>query len=195
MSYTNAFDETMGYEGGYAFDPDDRGGETYKGISRKHNPHWEGWKIIDIYKGQSMAFRDGYDILYRDKGLNKKVMDFYESEYWTKPHFDAVDIIWETLAEKMFDTGVNVGTGRVAKWLQSTLNLLNRNDKYYRDITVDGGIGPKTLKTLEAAMGCNPKDRILTVLVLHQGEHYKSIMERDKTQEKYVGWFDRLTYK
>ncbi len=33
MSFTNAYDETMGYEGGYVHDPTDRGGETYKGIS------------------------------------------------------------------------------------------------------------------------------------------------------------------
>lgn len=195
MSFTNAYNETMDYEGGYAFDPDDRGGETYKGISRKHNPDWEGWAIIDDYKSQTNNFKSGYSILYNDMELDLLTRDYYELVYWIRPKFNQIDKLFPELAEKMFDTGVNVGTGRVIKWLQSSLNLLNRNQKKYADISVDGGIGPNTLRTLSVAMGCNPKNRILTVLVVHQGEHYKGIMERNKSQEKYVGWFDRLTYK
>ena len=34
-------------EGGYANMEGDSGGETYKGISRKWFPKWEGLKIID----------------------------------------------------------------------------------------------------------------------------------------------------
>ena len=41
-----------GYEGNYSNDKDDPGGETYKGISRNMNKDWEGWKIIDSYKGK-----------------------------------------------------------------------------------------------------------------------------------------------
>ena len=37
-------------EGGYVNDPDDKGGETYKGISRKANPNWAGWISIDQIK-------------------------------------------------------------------------------------------------------------------------------------------------
>lgn len=195
MSYTDAFNETMGFEGGYAFDPDDRGGETYKGISRRYNPTWSGWVVIDRYKGKTNGFENGYSCLYKDESLDRDVRDFYFQEYWRRPNFDDVDEVFPLLAEKMFDTGVNVGVGRVSKWLQSTLNLLNRNNRYYRDIKVDGGIGPTTMKTLRKAMESNPKERIMTVLAIHQGEHYKSIMERDKSQEKYVGWFDRLSYK
>ena len=41
-----------GFEGNYSNDKDDPGGETYKGISRNMNKDWEGWKIIDSYKGK-----------------------------------------------------------------------------------------------------------------------------------------------
>lgn len=191
MSFNKAFNETMDYEGGYVFDPVDTGGETYKGISRRYNPTWMGWKIVDSYK----PFTNGYAAMYADPELNTQVKFFYEAEYWLKPQFDEVDHIWEELAEKLFDTGVNVGVGRVSKWLQASLNLLNRNNKYYQDITVDGGIGPQTLKTLKKAMESNPKSRIMTVLVLHQGEHYMNIMRKNPSQERYVGWFDRLSYE
>lgn len=191
MSFDNAYKETMHFEGGYSFDPNDRGGETYRGISRKYNPTWAGWVTIDKHN----PITNGAQTLYNDPILNEQVKTFYMDEYWLRPRFNSVDVIWEVLGEKLFDTGVNVGVGRASKWLQSTLNLLNRNQKYYDDITVDGGIGPKTIGTLQRAMNCNPKERILIVFAIHQGEHYKGIMERDKTQERFVGWFDRLTYK
>ena len=44
------FDKLIFTEGGYVNDPDDAGGETYLGISRKHNPKWDGWKKIDSFK-------------------------------------------------------------------------------------------------------------------------------------------------
>ena len=50
MKFEDIFNKTMGIEGGYVDDPDDRGGETYKGISRKNHPAWEGWEIIDSMK-------------------------------------------------------------------------------------------------------------------------------------------------
>jgi hypothetical protein len=46
---------TLGYEGEWVNDPDDRGGETYRGISRVHWPKWAGWAIIDAEK-QNEAF-------------------------------------------------------------------------------------------------------------------------------------------
>ena len=44
--FKKAYDKTMGHEGGYVHDPDDAGGETYKGISRRYHPGWEGWKVV-----------------------------------------------------------------------------------------------------------------------------------------------------
>lgn len=38
------------YEGFYANDPSDPGGETYSGVARRYNPNWAGWIIIDNYK-------------------------------------------------------------------------------------------------------------------------------------------------
>ena len=35
----------------------DKGGETYRGIARKYNPDWAGWKIIDSLKSKgAIAF-------------------------------------------------------------------------------------------------------------------------------------------
>ncbi|HBF18469.1 MAG TPA: hypothetical protein DDW81_00145 [Cryomorphaceae bacterium] len=42
-----AYRHTSNKEGGYVNDPSDYGRETYRGISRRWHPYWEGWKIVD----------------------------------------------------------------------------------------------------------------------------------------------------
>lgn len=193
MPFDKAYDITMGYEGGYANDPADRGGETYKGISRRWHPKWPGWVLIDGYKKKNPGKIPS--ILYKDIILDQLTRAFYKSEYWDKPRFNKVDNISPHIAERLFDVGINVGLTRVSRWFQEALNLLNRNQKYYQDIKVDGGIGKITLGVLVEALKVNPEHRILNVISIFQGSHYKDLMMRDKTQERFVGWFDRLSFK
>ena len=49
-NFEDAYKKLLIKEGGYVHDSDDSGGETYRGISRRYNPTWEGWDIIDTYK-------------------------------------------------------------------------------------------------------------------------------------------------
>lgn len=49
-NFGDAFKKLSIKEGGYVNDKDDAGGETYRGISRKYNPTWQGWNMIDQYK-------------------------------------------------------------------------------------------------------------------------------------------------
>ena len=73
-----AFQKTMKFEGGYVNDPDDRGGETYRGISRKHHPDWPGWGIL------KKAEENRYNIERRisDDALQAAVREFYQAEFW-----------------------------------------------------------------------------------------------------------------
>lgn len=57
---------------GWSFTSPDRG-ETYAGISRKENPKWGGWSIIDNAK--PLIFNEKID----DKFLDYLVKYFYES--------------------------------------------------------------------------------------------------------------------
>ncbi|MBC7912857.1 MAG: hypothetical protein H7Y07_01930, partial [Pyrinomonadaceae bacterium] len=45
-----AYKITMHNEGGYANDPQDNGGETWKGVARNFCPKWAGWVIVDRIK-------------------------------------------------------------------------------------------------------------------------------------------------
>ena len=66
------------------------------------------------------------------------------------PHFDRVAEVAPELAEELFDTGINMGTGTAIGFLQRALNALNRNGRDYADLAVDRRIGPATLGALDA---------------------------------------------
>jgi len=185
--FDKAYFKTMGHEGGYVNDPDDAGGETYMGISRQYNPTWSGWDLIDDMKGQSGFPRCLDD---NDKLLDV-VMDFYEMMYWDVNKLDEVES--QAIASEMFDTGVNMGVTRAAKFLQESLNYLNRNEAAYDDLVVDGKIGSASLKALNYIMKNGDEDILLTMMNVCQGRHYMEYMKKSPTQEKYArGWFKRV---
>ena len=57
-NFNESFNITLGYEGGYSNDPDDAGGETYKGISRRYHPGWKGWALIDELKSKGVFIEE-----------------------------------------------------------------------------------------------------------------------------------------
>ena len=67
--FRKALEHVLSNEGGYVNDPDDPGGETYKGIARKMNPQWKGWPLINK--------RDFTNPLLADL-----VASFYRDNYW-----------------------------------------------------------------------------------------------------------------
>jgi len=66
-----AFQNTITTEGGYVNDPQDPGGETYKGIARKIYSKWSGWQTIDMLKRQS-GFPGNID---KDVSIQQSVED------------------------------------------------------------------------------------------------------------------------
>lgn len=117
--FSLAYKKLEAAEGGYVNDPDDNGGETYKGISRKANPDWVGWISIDqIKKSHPNTFKS---ILKRTPELEKKVQDLYKDKYWDC--FELDDIPNQMVAEQMFDTAVNCGQVAAIKFAQRVLDL------------------------------------------------------------------------
>ncbi len=114
-----AYKKIEAAEGGYCFDPDDAGGETYKGISRRANPNWNGWISIDaIKKAHPTTFKG---ILKKTPELEKKVQDLYKDKYWDC--FELDDVPNQLVAEQMFDTAVNQGQTAAIKFAQRVLDL------------------------------------------------------------------------
>ena len=95
----------------------------------------------------------------------------------------------------MFDTGVNMGVGRAAKFLQRALNLLNQGGKRYSDIVEDGKVGNNTIKALKACISYKGDEFVYKILNILQGMHYIDYMTKSPTQEKYAyGWLKRVDF-
>jgi lysozyme family protein len=120
--------------------------------------------------------------------LQNSVGEFYKDKYWD---VNRLDVFPQSVAEEMFDTGVNMGVDRAARFLQKALNYLNRNGKLYGDLDVDGKIGPASLNAMAA---CKDDERvILAMLNTLQGMHYMNYMDKSPSQKKYArGWFKRV---
>jgi lysozyme family protein len=179
-----AFIKTMDHERGYANHPLDRGGETYRGIARKFHPTWKGWELIDSYK-KSKNFES---LLDNDAYLQSLVEQFYKINFWDVLSLDKLKS--QLIATELFDTGVNMGHDVAANFLQSALNLLNRNQKDYKDLPVIGKIGPLTIETVNKY-----KNEAALVKTLNglQFSRYRNICDHDSTQEVFFhGWLTRV---
>lgn len=175
--FNTAFDATMGHEGLYSNDPMDPGGETYRGISRRFFPDWEGWAALARHA--SFAELDGM------------VRRFYRKEFWDKCNLDPFPA---DIGAEIFDSAVNCGQKKACMWLQQSLNLLNRNGQDYADIKEDGLIGWGTTHALETHLTKEKSTvMVLKVLNLLQGKHYLEIMKNTPSQERFArGWISRV---
>ena len=97
-----AFEEVIGLEGGYVNDPDDPGGETKYGISKRSYPH------VDI---ASLTLEDAKQIYWQD--------------YWNPLLLSR--LYSATIAVEMFEQAVNFGRSVAVTHAQQALNMLGEN--------------------------------------------------------------------
>lgn len=147
--FNPAYQKTNGNEGGYANNPADSGGETYKGVARKSWPQWPGWRLVDGVKALTTV-QPGYgSSAYRNwvkfidgklaelQQLQQAVRDFYRKNFWN--NYCLGEITSQPVAEWVYDHVVNAGA-RGAMWIQLAAK-----------VTPDGGIGAKSLEAINAA--------------------------------------------
>lgn len=181
-------------EAGWVDDPDDLGGETNHGITRKtaddHRHLWGeyGWNG-DM---RTMPIELAYRI-------------YYES-WWKRMWCDRVDDLLNHrgqpiegrtyLAERLFDFSINAGRKNGIRSLQRWLNALNRMESDYPDVNPDGAMGAQTFAALEAY--CRRKDpeammKLVSLMHSSQNHHYLDISEKRVRNEKFTnGWVNRV---
>ena len=174
-------------EAGYVNNPDDLGGETNHGITKAvATKHYKSLRNIFNWNGdmKSLTTEMAYYI--------------YVLDFWNVLRLDDIIKIDPTLADKLFDIGINTGTGRAGKWLQTFLNVMNNKGALYPDIAVDGSVGPltvETLKTYVAKRGSRAIPRLLLGLICMQTEHYISIsVSREDNETFTYGWLSRAEH-
>lgn len=180
--FIKAYEKTLKVEGGYANHPADKGGETYKGIARNFWPLWAGWVIIDQYKESTLFPKN---IVH--ESLDVHVQKFYKDNFWDKIRLSEIEN--QDIAEEVFDTGVNMSTNMSVRILQRACNLLNKQGKLYKDITVDGKMGADTLGAVNKNPNPNTLYKLLNIL---QGARYAEIAEKNPSQEVFMlGWLNQ----
>ena len=173
--FEEAFSDLMKWEGcKYTNDPDDPGGETKFGISKKSFPN------SDI---KNLTVEDAQKIYYE--------------RYW-KP-IKCIYIIDATnsleLGKKVFNIAVNVGNVTALKLLQRAMcaafkpsEACNVNEDIFTYIKPDGIIGPITQKILRFV---NPEVLIAT-FKSEVANYYKTLINNNPHLKKYqVGWLRR----
>jgi lysozyme family protein len=179
MSFDKSFEHVVGLEGGFVDDPKDSGGATKYGIT------------------ESAARAHGYTGRMRDLPLSV-AKDIYRKSYWDKMMLDSLEgagLI--RVSDKMFDAGVNVGTGQVVKWLQQALNILNASDPMYGLIVEDGAMGNKTLQAARVFIH-NRKEKADSALRKSingmQVAFYFDLAEKRPKDKRFIfGWIDNRT--
>ena len=103
---------TLRFEGGYSNDPSDKGGETYRGISRVSNRTWAGWAVLDkiANKKQNQIFSQ----------LEAEVKQFYYKNYFQVYNLDKLNS--SKVALSIFDFVVNSGMGNAKPKITEAVN-------------------------------------------------------------------------
>jgi lysozyme family protein len=177
MNIDQIIEKILEAEAGYVNHPSDKGGETCWGIT--------------VAVARAFGYTGPMQTLPRT--LAKKI---YLARHWVEPQFDRVGALSMTIAEELADTGVNMGTGTAARFLQEWLTALNLRGKLYPDLVADGRIGSMTLYALKTYLqkrGKEGEGRLLMALRCSQGCRYRAIAVADETQEDFVyGWLGRV---
>lgn len=171
-------------EGGYVFDPKDLGGETNHGVT----------KALAEYHKKDLVAKFGWDGTM--KNLSKDMAYWiYDVAFWTKMRCDDLFAIHPLLADKVFDIGINGGRIRGIGFMQEFLNVMNNEQKLYKDLTVDGGNGNITMTALNGyvkARGAAGIKILLHGLIARQTAHYLEISIGREANERFAyGWYTR----
>lgn len=162
--FEQAHQKVIENEGRYVKDPDDPGGETYCGISRKNWSKWGGWITIDIAKTKS-GFPNNFN-------LDNEVAEFYRVNFWDKIQGDKIES--QEVAESIYDFAVNSGISVSVGLAQMVVGA-----------KADGVIGAKSIEAI------NQFDikHFLAAFTVAKIARYAGLVKKNPVLKKYFyGW-------
>lgn len=171
-NFQYAYRKLLSHEGNYVYHPDDKGGETYRGITKKYNISWYGWRYVDRV---------------RNKEWN---VDVPKANFWAQDHYltiwirEGFDKVHDpVLAAYLFDYRVNAYTG--PREIRKVLN----------EIGLCIPITNKFTDELAECVNVAPKWLLKNRLENHRAKHYKRLAYKDPTQRKFLShWLQRTKF-
>lgn len=174
-NFLKSFEKTSKFEGGYANNPNDRGGETYKGIARNMWGKWSGWNIIDRYKTSPISVKQLSAVLGGNVELQDMVESFYHAHFWNAIKGD--DINNQLIADNIYDFAVNSGVSRAVKYAQRLVGT-----------SEDGVIGNITIKAINKNI-----EGFVTKYKAERLAFVNRIVAKNETQREFLnGWSARI---
>jgi lysozyme family protein len=178
--FEQAYAITRKAEGGYANKPGDTGGETWRGVSRKNNPNWHGWQIIDTIKATHPQNLDS--ALGARADLEVLVKDLYQQDYWNCLSLDLLQC--QQTANQLFDISVNCGTGEAKRMLIEALNVYHQPPLNLKD-----PVGPLTI----GAVNQQPSQKIYDGISKIRTAFYESLAANRPSDKQFLnGWLSRI---
>lgn len=158
MHFDVAIEKVLHHEGGYVDDPADPGGETKFGISKRSYPDLD---IANLTREEAIAI--------------------YRRDWWERYGYGRLREVG--VAVKVFDLSVNVGPRQAHTMLQQALHAVG-----YRDVAIDGIIGPQTITAANAA----PEAPLLAALRAEAAAYYRQLIEKNPRLARFErGWLNR----
>lgn len=111
----------LAVEGGYVNHPNDPGGETNMGVTKR----------VAVANGYTGPMK----VLPREVATS-----IYYDQYLVAPGYAPLVAIDAAVTEELFDTTVNMGQARPSRWFQASINTLCG-----AKLAVDGKVGPGTI--------------------------------------------------
>lgn len=173
----------MDFEGPYDNDPQDPGGETCYGITRRYEPEWPGWARVNELK----AGQDFLKVVVHDVTLLGFVKAYYQA-MWDGMQLS--DIEFQPLADCIFNGCINQGKERTIKWLQYCTNALSPTTL---DLPENGVISEPTIAQLKTLITEGYGDMLWMLLKAQRMAAYTvTCHNRDESRKYIKGWIGRL---
>jgi len=169
--FKKALKFVLKWEGGYSNHPYDPGGATNKGITQRV---YDAWRESKKLPKQDVR-----------KITDAEVEQIYWERYWTPLRASELP---EPLDLVAFDSGVNCGVERAAKWLQSALKKLVDSN-----ITIDGKVGKQTVAAAQRAAREGKALQVAATIIDTRENYYRQLAERHPTLAVFLkGWLNRI---
>lgn len=169
-----AVEVVLGHEGGFVDHPADPGGATNWGISLRFLRS-QGYDVGDVDCDGDI---DAEDVR---KLTREQAIEFYRKYWWDQYRYERIND--QTIAIKVFDLAVNMGSGNAHKVLQRALHTVGM-----RYVEVDGVIGPQTIGAVNQA---NPA-ALLAAIRLEAAAFYRERVASNRKLAPFErGWLNR----
>lgn len=161
------FQTLMLHEGGYVFNPKDPGGETKYGITDSLDGKTD--RLVDTDE-------DGKGDVSVKNLTQEQAKKIYKRRFWDKIKAD--DINSQSVAEILFDWGVNSGAGLASRKIQSIVG-----------VEVDGVVGKDTIKAINSK---DAKTLFEQIKELRKSFYRNLIISNPKLKTFEKGWNNRI---